>query len=175
MVIENETVMLHRGIPLVRQVSSAFVIGGGGFGGPKPPKKTVVKAPSREPDMTVTQTTTADQALLYRLSGDYNPLHADDRICKKIGMKRAILHGLCTLGIAANAVIKAAAAGDATRFKSISCRFASPVYPGDTLTIQMWKVGEANGTTTIAFTCLVGQTVVLTSGACVLSSSSARL
>ncbi|KAI8914223.1 putative peroxisomal dehydratase [Gorgonomyces haynaldii] len=167
MVIETESVLKQNGVVYCKQTSTAFVIGAGGFGGPKPPKKQTIQPPSRDPDFTTEQQLSEDQALLYRLSGDYNPLHADPRIGKKLGMKGAILHGLCTFGHAANAVI-GAYKQDPKHFKSISGRFASPVYPGEKLVTRMWK---HNGL--VSFECSVNGKPVLTNG--VVTFTSAKL
>jgi acyl dehydratase len=171
MVLEIENVLVDQGTPLVRMVTSAFVIGAGGFGGPKRPKVEMVTPPATEPDAVYSVPTTVSQALLYRLSGDYNPLHADPRIGKKLGMKGAILHGLCTFGGAASAVLKTFGGGDPKLFKSIYGRFASPVYPGDKVDTYMWKVGGNK----IAFVSKVGERVVVQGGVVELFSIPAKL
>ncbi|KAJ3412557.1 hypothetical protein HDV05_000591 [Chytridiales sp. JEL 0842] len=175
MVIEKEALLVDKmGNAIARMVSSAFVIGAGGFGGPKRPAPArQVSIPKRAPDAVDVAKTSEHQALLYRLSGDYNPLHADPRIGTKIGMKGAILHGLCTFGFSAAAIIKHVAANDASRFKSITGRFASPVYPGDTVETKMWKVSEDEKEVVVAYVTSVGDKVVIAGGICVLGAASA--
>ncbi|KAI8827226.1 HotDog domain-containing protein [Fimicolochytrium jonesii] len=174
MILDKETVMKDAsGKALAKMVSSAFVIGAGGFNGPRKPKpENIVDVPSRQPDSVEEIKTTPNQALIYRLSGDYNPLHADPRIGKKLGMKGAILHGLCFYGISAAAVLQSFANNEPSAFKSIYGRFASPVYPGETLQVNMWKVAEKDGKVYIAFVTKVKErdVVVISNGTVVLHS-----
>jgi acyl dehydratase len=83
-----------------------------------------------------------DQALVYRLSGDRNPLHSDPEFAKLAGFDRPILHGLCTYGFTGRALLHGLCDGDPARFRSMEARFSSPVYPGDELTVSMWRMGE---------------------------------
>ncbi|AUX41049.1 3-alpha,7-alpha, 12-alpha-trihydroxy-5-beta-cholest-24-enoyl-CoA hydratase [Sorangium cellulosum] len=125
--------------PLFDTVWSIIARGAGGFGGPRPPHAEA-EAPvpkNREPDWVVEETTTPEQALLYRLSGDHNPLHADPEVAEKAGFAQGpILHGLCTYGFAARAIIQKAAGGDASRLRAYGAQFRKPVWPGDTLVTQ---------------------------------------
>lgn len=114
---------------------------GGGFGGNPPPPRQPGMEASRAPDLTVDVPTRIDQALLYRLSGDMNPLHADPAEARRVGFDDVILHGLCTYGIACNAVLKHFADHDPARMASHAMRFAAPVYPGDILTFDFWRDG----------------------------------
>ncbi|KAJ3356188.1 hypothetical protein HDU83_001767 [Entophlyctis luteolus] len=175
MIIDKETLLVDAaGQIYTRMTASAFVIGAGGFGGPKRPKPArQAPVPSRDPDFVQVSEISPQQAMLYRLSGDYNPLHADPSIGKRIGMKGAILHGLCTFGFSAAAILAAVANNDATRFKFISGKFAAPVYPGDKLETRIWKVSETGGEILIAYVALVGSTVVITGGVCVLATAGA--
>jgi 3-hydroxyacyl-CoA dehydrogenase/3a,7a,12a-trihydroxy-5b-cholest-24-enoyl-CoA hydratase len=129
------------GEPLVRNEITTFVRGAGGWGGERGPSTDIVP-PERAPDAVITEKTHENQALLYRLSGDWNPLHADPGFARKVGFQRPILHGLCTFGYVGRHVIKAFADGDPRLFKSIRVRFADTVLPGETLRTEMWKEGE---------------------------------
>ncbi|KAK1178784.1 MaoC/PaaZ C-terminal domain-containing protein [Streptomyces sp. NBS 14/10] len=115
-----------------------FVRGEGGFGGDRGPADRL-EPPAREPDLTVDRAIREDQALLYRLSGDWNPLHADPEFAKVAGFDRPILHGLCSYGIALKAVVDTALGGDVARVRSYATRFAGIVFPGETLRIRMWR------------------------------------
>lgn len=120
-----------------------IVRGAGGFGGQPPPKSEVGKVPSTSPDFRIAQKTLPEQGLLYRLSGDANPLHADPDAARKVGFEKGpILHGLATFGFAARAVIAGACQGDATRLEVIHGQFRRPVWPGDTLTTEGWLVDD---------------------------------
>ncbi len=118
------------------------VRGAGGWGGERGPAQTGLPAPDRKADKTVEQKIDAQQALLYRLNGDWNPLHADPAFAKNFGFDRPILHGLCTFGYAARHAIASFAGGDARLFKSIRARFAESVFPGETLLTEMWQEGD---------------------------------
>ncbi|GAB5366987.1 hypothetical protein AAMO2058_001191000 [Amorphochlora amoebiformis] len=98
-----------------------------------------VVTPSRKPDSIVEETTSLAQAALYRLSGDYNPLHIDPKKAKELKFPRPILHGLCTMGHSVRHVLQTYGDGQGTRVKSVGVRFSSPVYPGETLITKMWK------------------------------------
>lgn len=111
----------------------------GGFGGPPPPKREDVRVPAREPDWRFESTTTSEQAALYRLSGDLNPLHIDPSIGEKAGFGGPILHGLCTYGIVGRAVLAKECDGDPSRLKFLSGGFKKPVWPGDTLLVEGYR------------------------------------
>ncbi|WP_030825756.1 MaoC/PaaZ C-terminal domain-containing protein [Streptomyces hygroscopicus] len=115
-----------------------FVRGEGGFGGERGPSERV-QPPAREPDRTVERAIREDQALLYRLSGDWNPLHADPEFAKVAGFDKPILHGLCSYGMVLKAVVDTVLDGDVARVRSYTTRFAGVVYPGETLRVRMWR------------------------------------
>jgi acyl dehydratase len=120
---------------------ATFVRGEGGFGGPKgPPPENA--PPDRPPDEIVEERTLRRQAAIYRLSGDYNPLHIDPQFAAMAGYDRPIIHGLCTFGFCGRAVLRTYCNNDPARFRSIKVRFSRPAWPGDTIVTQMWKVAE---------------------------------
>jgi len=141
---------------------SVFIRGAGGFGGAPAPAATW-REPGREPDHRVTLRTRADQALLYRLSGDRNPLHSDPTFAKRAGFARPILHGLCTYGVTGRALVNSLADGDPGRIVSMSGRFTSVVFPGDELTVSIWREGDTATfrTTTQADAVAIDRGVVL--------------
>jgi acyl dehydratase len=134
---ENVAVDAATGDKLVTSRSSAFIRGEGGFGGDRGPSDGW-RRPEREPDHRVLQPTRPEQALLYRLSGDRNPLHADPKFAARGGFSRPILHGLCTYGVTGRALLHAVCGSDPARFRSMSGRFSRPVLPGDTLVVSIW-------------------------------------
>ena len=131
------------GMELTRNEVTTFVRGAGGWGGDRGPSQDVNTPPDRAPDQVVEDRVPAHQALLYRLSGDWNPLHADPGFAKAFGFERPILHGLCSFGYAGRHVVQAFAPdGNPDYFKSIRVRFATPVLPGETLVTEMWKESD---------------------------------
>lgn len=128
----------------IAETSSQIVIrNAGGFGGELPPKdEKVAEIPKGQaPDFRVEEKTTAEQALLYRLSGDVNPLHADPEFAAKVGFEQGpILHGLCTYGYMVRHVVKAACGGDPSKLTGFETKFAKPVWPGETLVTEGWNV-----------------------------------
>jgi acyl dehydratase len=117
----------------------------GGFGGPRPPKTEVPKLAEgqSEPTFRAEQATRPEQALLYRLTGDLNPLHADPEFARVVGFEQGpILHGLCTYGFVGRALLQHACGGDAARLKAFSVQFRKPVWPGDVLSTQGFDVGD---------------------------------
>lgn len=142
----------EQGNELTRNEITTFVRGAGGWGGDRGPSQEVNVPPDRAPDKVVEDKIPPHQALLYRLSGDWNPLHADPGFAKAFGFDRPILHGLCTFGYAGRHVVQAFAPdGNPDWFKSIRVRFAATVLPGDTLVTEMWKESDQK----IVFRCKV--------------------
>ncbi len=121
--------------------NSAFIRGEGGWGGDRGPSGTV-DFPDRAPDRTVTYPTRADQALLYRLNGDRNPLHSDPKFAAMGGFDRPILHGLCSFGFTGRALLHTMCGSDPDRFGSMAARFSKPVLPGEELTVSIWEAGD---------------------------------
>lgn len=121
--------------------SGIFVRGAGGFGGERGPEAGNV-APDRAPDKSISMTTLDIQAAIYRLSGDRNPLHIDPAFAKMAGFDKPILHGLCTFGHVGRAVLGEYCGNDPERFVSMSVRFSGVVYPGETITTNMWDAGN---------------------------------
>jgi len=125
------------------QIATLFARDDGGFGG-TPPAATIPEPwPSREADAVVEHTVLPQAALIYRLSGDYNPLHADPEIAKIAGFEKPILHGLCTYAIAGWALVKSSCEGDVRRLSQLDVRFSSPVYPGETVRTEIWHDGSS--------------------------------
>jgi acyl dehydratase len=142
-VIVTETVLRPNvGDPYCTLVSSTFARGDGGFGGPSEGAPAPHPTPSRGADAVVELVTRPDQALIYRLSGDRNPLHSDPNVAAAAGFPRPILHGLCTYGITARAVVAQYCDHDPTRLKAFDVRFSSPVFPGETVLTTMWRDGN---------------------------------
>ncbi|MCP5059378.1 MAG: enoyl-CoA hydratase [bacterium] len=137
----SESVDVATGKPLLRTRMTAFFRGEGGFGGERGPAPEWSR-PDRQPDHEVRYATRLDQPLLYRLSGDRNPLHSDPSFAKLGGFERPILHGLCTYGFTGRALLHAICESDPARFKAMDARFSKPVMPGDELTVRMWVDGE---------------------------------
>jgi acyl dehydratase len=140
-VTEHVAVDAATGQPLVTSTSSAFIRGEGGFGGERGPRDggEPWERPGREEDLRVEQPTRPEQALLYRLTGDRNPLHTDPRFAARGGFDRPILHGLCTYGFTGRALLHALCGSDPARFGSMSGRFTRPVLPGETLVVSIWQ------------------------------------
>jgi len=147
-VLESESRHAGTGELAFTNRTALFIRGAGGFGGPRNPEGDEESAlaaeplPTREPDEVVSYATRPDQALLYRLSGDRNPLHSDPTFAKRAGFDRPILHGLCTYGFTGRALLHTVCGSDPERFGAMQARFSKPTVPGDTLTVSVWDVGE---------------------------------
>jgi len=129
------------GKPLFTNRFSLFLRGEGGFGGEPGPKAGNVP-PERKPDGIVERATLPQQALIYRLSGDKNPLHADPEFAKMGGFDRPIIHGLCSYGVVCKAIVDEVLGGDVTKVARYQARFAGVGYPGETYLVSYWKEGD---------------------------------
>ncbi|HET6954530.1 MAG TPA: MaoC/PaaZ C-terminal domain-containing protein [Acidimicrobiales bacterium] len=138
---ESTATLVSDGEPLFTTSMGAFIRGEGGWGGDRGPSAKF-EAPDRAPDHEVTYPTRIDQALLYRLSGDRNPLHSDPKFAALAGFPKPILHGLCTYGFTGRALLHTVCDGDPALFRSMSGRFSSPVFPGESLTVRIWTEGD---------------------------------
>jgi acyl dehydratase len=159
-VTESKATLVDTGEPLFDSRMSAYIRGEGGFGGDRGPA-AADGPPDRDPDQSVTVQTRTDQALLYRLSGDRNPLHSDPAFAAMGGFDKPILHGLCTYGFTGRALLHMVAAGDPAKFTGMDARFSSPVMPGEALTVKVWNDGDG---TAIFQTCGGDGRVVIDAG-----------
>jgi len=130
--------------PLYTTHATLFIRGAGGFGGERGPSsaETNIAIPDREPDFVVDDLTRPEQAALYRLTGDRNPIHIDPNFAKFGGFDKPFLHGLCTYGFAGRAALQSLCGGDPAKFSSMSGRFSDQVYMGDNIITKIWKTSE---------------------------------
>lgn len=159
-VVVTATTATSGGSPLFTTTSSVFIRGEGGWGGDRGPSGPQNVPPERAPDHQVTYQTSPDQALVYRLSGDRNPLHSDPAFAAMGGFDRPILHGLCTYGFTGRALLHTLCDSDPARFAHIEGRFTSPVFPGEALTVSMWELDGGDA----VFTTAVGDRLVIDQG-----------
>lgn len=141
LLVTETDIMQKGGDKLCTLQSTLFARGDGGFGGPKEGAPAPHAIPDRTPDAVYEAKTRPDQALLYRLSGDRNPLHADPEVAKQAGFPKPILHGLCTYGTCCRAILAQFCDYDPSRMTSFDVRFSAPVFPGETLRIETWRDG----------------------------------
>ncbi|PZG15617.1 MaoC family dehydratase [Nonomuraea aridisoli] len=141
LVVSESVARDSAGGPLAKIRTSLFFRGYGGFGGERGTGVTWER-PTGAPDHVVTYATRPDQALLYRLTGDRNPLHSDPSFSGRGGFPRPILHGMCTYGFTGRALLHAVAGSDPKRFRAMSGRFTKPIFPGQTLTVSIWTDGS---------------------------------
>ncbi|GAA3971212.1 MaoC/PaaZ C-terminal domain-containing protein [Streptomyces marokkonensis] len=141
-VLVLRTEVTDEGGPLWTDEAEVFVRGEGGWGGERGPSGRTVPPPAAAPDHVAERSVREDQALLYRLSGDWNPLHADPEFAARAGFERPVLHGLCTYGGTLKSVVDSLLEGDVTRVREYRARFAGVVYPGETLRVRMWRSEE---------------------------------
>ncbi|MBC7285078.1 MaoC/PaaZ C-terminal domain-containing protein [Hoeflea sp.] len=137
---ERELTNAENGELLATLTNTTFCRGDGGFGGPTGPVKPAPQLPQRPADASIALPTLSQAALLYRLNGDFNPLHAEPAVARAAGFDRPILHGLATMGVAGHALLRVMDY-DPSALSSISVRFSAPVFPGETLTTDVWKEG----------------------------------
>ena len=140
---ERQVIDEKTGDLLATLTSTSFLRGDGGFGGPSGPVKQPHPEPDRASDITLDLATRPEQALIYRLNTDLNPLHIDPKIAAAAGFPRPILHGLCSFGTVCHALLKTLCNYDTSRFGKMDLRFSSPVYPGETIRSEIWH--EAGG------------------------------
>lgn len=159
-VVVTETTAMLDGAPLYSNRSSVFIRGEGGWGGDRGPSGPQNVPPERAPDHQMTYQTSPDQALVYRLSGDRNPLHSDPSFAAMGGFDRPILHGLCSYGFTGRALLHTLCDSDPARFAHIEARFASPVFPGEALTVSMWELDGGDA----LFVTAAGDRVVIDQG-----------
>lgn len=141
-VLESEAVDAETGAPRWRTTMSMFIRGEGGFGGEGGPATAAPPPPDGAPDATVSYPTRPDQALLYRLNGDRNPLHSDPTFARAAGFDRPIMHGLCTYGFSARALLHTLCGSEPDRVRAVGGRFSASCWPGDTLHVDLWRTGD---------------------------------
>jgi len=159
---QTDLVDASDGSAMFTLLGSSFIRGEGGWGGDRGPGGDKNVPPSRAADHVVKYTTSLHQALTYRLSGDRNPLHSDPTFAARGGFERPILHGLCTYGFTGRGLLQGLCNNDASAFQHIEGRFASPVIPGEELTISMWETAKGEA----VFTTAVGSRLVIDQGLC---------
>jgi acyl dehydratase len=142
--VYSERVVSHKksGEKIATVMQTTFCRGDGGFGGPAREAPPVHPIPERVPDFVSDLSTRPEAALIYRLSGDPNPLHVDPAIAKAAGFPRPILHGLATFGIAGHAILKSICGYDPAKLTTIAARYSAPVFPGETIRTEMWRDGN---------------------------------
>ncbi|MFQ6005192.1 MAG: MaoC/PaaZ C-terminal domain-containing protein [Woeseia sp.] len=165
--VESDVRLAKDDTALFTSNSTVIARGDGGFGGPAGKGLAPHKLPARDPDLTCEVRTRPDQALLYRLCRDRNPLHADPVMARQAGFARPILHGLCTYGIACRAILKTICNYDYTLICGLDARFTAPVIPGDSITTEMWQDRNI-----LSFRCIAKArgAIVINNGKCTLAT-----
>ncbi|HLU07802.1 MAG TPA: MaoC/PaaZ C-terminal domain-containing protein [Woeseiaceae bacterium] len=166
-VVQSEARLKKDDTALFTLNSTLVARGDGGIGGSKGTLPERHLLPKRDPDLSCSSITRPDQALLFRLSGDRNPLHADPAVAREAGFARPLLHGRCTYGIACRAILNTICDYDHTLITGFDARFSAPVYPGDTLVTDMWQDRNI-----VSFRCSVKarNSIVLSNGKCTLAA-----
>lgn len=159
-VVEVESYATTDDEPLFSLASAMFIRGEGGWGGERGPSGARNVPPDTAPDVEVVYQTAPDQAYLYRLNGDRNPLHSDPKFAARAGFDQPILHGLCTYGFTGRALLHELCGNDPARFDHVEGRFASPVIPGEALTVRAWHARDGEA----VFTTSVGDRLVIDQG-----------
>lgn len=164
--VESQVRLAKDDTALANIGSTIVARGDGGFGGPTSNGSTRHELPAREPDMACDLGTRAEQALLFRLCRDRNPLHADPALARRVGFDKPILHGLATYGIACRAILKTICNYDHTLISGFDARFTAPVYPGEVLTTEMWQDRDI-----VSFRCWAKtrESLVIDNGKCTLA------
>ncbi|WP_020206527.1 MaoC/PaaZ C-terminal domain-containing protein [Cupriavidus sp. WS] len=150
-IIERTLVDDASGAELATVTHTTFCRADGGFGQGDAPPEALPAAPARAPDAVRSLAILPQAALLYRLNADPNPLHADPEVARAAGFDKPILHGLCTYGVAARALVDTFADGDGDRLLELNVRFSRPVFPGETLAVRMWRDGSHDGAQRVLF------------------------
>lgn len=140
--VEREITDLATGQLLATVNQTVFCRGDGGFNGPNKPLTAPRAIPERAPDAVVRAPTSPQSALIYRLSGDFNPLHSSPAAARTAGFERPILHGLATFGVTCHALMKVLCDGEPAGVRAMSGRFSAPVFPGETLSVEIWREGS---------------------------------
>lgn len=143
---EKELIDAADGIVIARVLRTTMLRGDGGYGGHSGAPRATPMEPSGPPDIVIERAVRPEQALLYRLNGDPNPLHIDPATARAAGFAHPILHGLCTFGMATAQIVLALASGDPSRLRGFRARFSAPVYPGETLRFDIWTSGALRAT-----------------------------
>ena len=158
-IIEWESISSEDAGPLARSTATTFHLGAGGFGGDRGPI-AVPARPERDPDHVLHQTTSPDQAALYRLSGDRNPIHIDPAFARASGYERPFMHGLCTFGIIGRVLAHLPGPDVGAELRTLDARFRGLVYPGESLRIEVWNTGPGE----VAFEAFTTRGVVVSGG-----------
>ena len=158
---EKVLASVETGETIATTQATTFARANGGYDGPSDPSPTPHRVPNTKPDLHCDLITNRRAAMIYRLSGDYNPLHISPDIAKQAGFNKPILHGLCTFGVAGHAILKSCCSYKPERLKSLSLRFSAPVFPGETIRTEIWINGDELSFRSIA---LERNTVVLNNG-----------
>jgi acyl dehydratase len=166
-IVTERVASVKGGDKLFTASATIFARGDGGFGGPKEGAPEPHQLPTRAADLVHECDTRQDQAFLYALSGDRNPLHRDPAIAKMAGFPRPILHGLCTYGVACRAIVSTICKYDATKITGFDVRMSAPVFPGETIVTEMWVDGNI-----VSFRCKLKErdVVVINNGKCTLAA-----
>ncbi|MBW8785230.1 MAG: MaoC family dehydratase N-terminal domain-containing protein [Novosphingobium sp.] len=165
LIVESTVEDAATGVHHATGIATLFCRGDGGFGGPRAGELPLEPRPERSPDLEVVLPTLPQQAAIYRLTGDRNPLHIDPEAATAAGFRRPILHGLCTYAIACRAILQGCCGNDPALIERFDARFSAPVFPGEAIVTRIWHDGRR-----IAFECVVAEreAMVIRNGFCLL-------